>query len=313
MRSFDLAQIKPRERFSYWRDVLCKVYVTLAPERVQELAFHGTITDHPFDEIAISTISSVRQTIARTRHDIGRDGDSYYFLNLQVDGCCITSQGRRNVVTPPGSFTIVDSSEPFLLNYGTDAWTQHSFKIPKHIFDAHVGRDLFALAADNGTPLGRIVVDFMSALASNPQSFHHSALDLTKTILDLVAISLRASAPDQEKEHHRSFRSPLRYAVLRHLELNFADPHIAPAKVAAHFGITPRYLHKLLQEGGKTFGQIILDRRLERCAVELGKGTCLTISEVAFRYGFNDMSHFSRAFRRRFGVTARDYRPERTV
>jgi AraC family transcriptional regulator, positive regulator of tynA and feaB len=309
VRSFDLSEIRPTERFSYWRDVLCKVYVTLAPERVPQLAFHGTVTDHPFHEIGISTITSVRQTIARTRSDIGRDTDAYCFLNLQVDGRCSTSQSRRSVVTLPGSFTIVDSSEPFLLDYGCDAWTQHSFKIPKHIFDAHVGQDLVARAAGNATPVGRIVVDFLSTVASNPQSFHHSALDMTKTILDLVAMSLRASAPDPGKEPIRSFRSPLRHAVLRHLELNFADPNITPAKVAAHFGISPRYLHKLLQERGETFGQIILNRRLERCALELGKGTCLTISEVAFRYGFNDMSHFSRAFRRRFGVTPRDYRP----
>ncbi|WP_429933641.1 helix-turn-helix domain-containing protein [Agrobacterium vitis] len=40
----------------------------------------------------------------------------------------------------------------------------------------------------------------------------------------------------------------------------------------------------------------------------LRKGTCLTISEAAFRWGFNDMSYFSRAFRRRFGVVPRDYR-----
>ncbi|MGR6468668.1 helix-turn-helix domain-containing protein [Rhizobium sp. PAMB 3182] len=308
-RSFDLTEIRATERFSYWRDVLCKVYVTLAPEKAPQLAFQGAVTDHAFDDIGISTISSVRQTIARTRRDIGRDTDAYCFLNLQVDGSCSASQGRRSAVTSPGTFTVVDSSEPFLLDYGSDAWTQHSFKIPKHMFDAHVGQDLAVRTAGAGTPIGRIVVDFLSAVASNPESFRHSAIDLTKTILDLVAMSLRASAPDPGKEQQRSFRSPLRHAVLRHIDLHFADPHITPAKVAAHFGISPRYLHKLLQGSGETFGQIILNKRLERCAFELSKGTCLTISEVAFRYGFNDMSHFSRAFRRRFGVTPRDYRP----
>ncbi|NTF83630.1 hypothetical protein [Rhizobium rhizogenes] len=77
MRSFDLAEIRPTERFSYWRDVLCKVYVTLTPERVPQLAFHCAAADHPFNEIGISTISSVRQTITRTRSDIGRDTDGF--------------------------------------------------------------------------------------------------------------------------------------------------------------------------------------------------------------------------------------------
>ncbi|WP_429923488.1 helix-turn-helix domain-containing protein [Agrobacterium vitis] len=33
-------------------------------------------------------------------------------------------------------------------------------------------------------------------------------------------------------------------------------------------------------------------------------------SEIAFRWGFNDLSHFSKTFRHHFGVPPRDYRSQ---
>jgi AraC family transcriptional regulator, positive regulator of tynA and feaB len=33
-----------------------------------------------------------------------------------------------------------------------------------------------------------------------------------------------------------------------------------------------------------------------------------TITEIAFRHGFNNLTHFGCAFRKRFGVAPRDYR-----
>lgn len=308
VKTFDLAEIRATERFSYWRDVLCNVYVALNPEPSFKTDFLGTVTDHAFDGIGISNISSLKQTIARTPQGIRRDAEAYCFLNLQVAGTCRVSQAGRTAVTTPGEFTIVDSSEPFLLDYASDEWEQYSFKIPKHIFDSHIGHDLVACTVTGRTPIGKIVVDFLASVARTPESFRHSSTDMTKSIVDLAAMSLRASAPDRDDGRNRTFRSALRNSILRYVQLNFADPAIAPAKVAAHFGISTRYLHKLLEEHGETFGQIILGMRLERCASELREGKCITISEAAFRWGFNDMSSFSRAFRRHFGVPPRDYK-----
>ncbi len=306
MRSFRLDEINTADRFSYWRDVLCNVYFTLEPETSSRTQFQGIVTDHTFDQIAISNVSSLKQTIERTPRGIRRDTDAYCFLNLQVAGICRTSQNRRTAVTVPGEFTIVDSSEPFLLDYTSDTWEQYSFKLPKHLLDFQVGGEAVARTLSDRTPVGKIVVDFLTSVARHPDHFSGTSFDLTRSILDLVSMALRASVPAEEQR--RTFRSVFARSVLQYVELNFADPAISPTSVATHFGISTRYVHKLLEEQGETFGQIILAKRLERCASELRQGAHLTISEVAFRCGFNDMSYFSRAFRRRFGVTPRDYR-----
>jgi AraC family transcriptional regulator, positive regulator of tynA and feaB len=53
---------------------------------------------------------------------------------------------------------------------------------------------------------------------------------------------------------------------------------------------------------------VVLERRLLRCAKDLGAAVDVRISDVAFRWGFGDISHFNRSFRQRFGFSPREYR-----
>jgi AraC-like DNA-binding protein len=53
-----------------------------------------------------------------------------------------------------------------------------------------------------------------------------------------------------------------------------------------------------------------LRRRLERCATLLHDPHWLSrsITDIAFRNGFNNMTHFGYAFKKHFGSTPREYR-----
>jgi len=79
------------------------------------------------------------------------------------------------------------------------------------------------------------------------------------------------------------------------LELYLAK---APDSAAAHF------------DAGQSFAQYLRSRRLERCRAELVHQLYahLSITEICFRWGFNDSSHFSHAFREQYGMSPRDYR-----
>ncbi len=88
------------------------------------------------------------------------------------------------------------------------------------------------------------------------------------------------------------------------------DPNLSPARVAAKAGVSVRTLHRTFQASGETFWSWIRDRRLERCHAELTDPihSKQTITEVAFRWGFNELSTFDRNFRKRFGASPRQVR-----
>lgn len=95
--------------------------------------------------------------------------------------------------------------------------------------------------------------------------------------------------------------------VVRYVRENLTQ-HIALADAAAAADLSPNYLaHLLKKETGKTFTDLVTDRRMEK-AKELLAHTTLRISEIAGAVGFEDVAYFARRFKQCFHVAPRDYR-----
>ena len=99
-------------------------------------------------------------------------------------------------------------------------------------------------------------------------------------------------------------------ALLAFCRQNLSDPDLSPQQAADAAGISLRTLHSRFQETGRTFGHWVLEARLEGCSAALRDPhqRQQNISEVAYRWGFNDLSYFNKAFRAQFGMTPGDWR-----
>ena len=80
--------------------------------------------------------------------------------------------------------------------------------------------------------------------------------------------------------------------------------------VAARHDVSPRYIQRLFDDSGTTFTEHVMAQRLERAHRLLSdpKLCDRTLTAIAFAAGFNDLSHFQRRFRRRYGATPSDLR-----
>lgn len=94
---------------------------------------------------------------------------------------------------------------------------------------------------------------------------------------------------------------------LEAIDLNPDQPH-SLVELARIAGITPRYLQKLARkELGVPIMEYALSSRLGR-ARELLLHTEMPIFEIAAATGFSAAAIFARAFRQRYGKSARSYR-----
>jgi AraC-like DNA-binding protein len=122
---------------------------------------------------------------------------------------------------------------------------------------------------------------------------------------ELVALTIGAKADAAEFARGHGLRAARLVKVLQVIEAGILDPGLSAVAVAAQVGVTPRYVHILLEETGRTFSRHVLEKRLGR-AMELLRDPRLSsrrISAIAVDVGFADLSHFNRAFRRHFGDT----------
>jgi AraC-like DNA-binding protein len=96
--------------------------------------------------------------------------------------------------------------------------------------------------------------------------------------------------------------------VRRHVDRNLDDHELSAASIARQYGVSTRFVHMVFTRTGETAGSYILERRLAAAARDLRSAAAARITDIAFNAGFADLSHFSRVFRRRFGLSPRDYR-----
>jgi AraC-like DNA-binding protein len=88
------------------------------------------------------------------------------------------------------------------------------------------------------------------------------------------------------------------------------DPGLTVAAIAAQLHTSVSTLHRAFAGEPCSIAEWIWVQRLDAVRADLGDPALRhrTISDLAFAWGFVDASHFSRAFRARFGRTARDVR-----
>lgn len=91
------------------------------------------------------------------------------------------------------------------------------------------------------------------------------------------------------------------------ISINYAED-ISTADIAAAAGYSPNYLSKKFREAtGIGIHEYLIFTRLQRAALEL-LSTDHSITEIAARCGFSDGNYFKDAFKKKFGVTPREYR-----
>ena len=93
----------------------------------------------------------------------------------------------------------------------------------------------------------------------------------------------------------------------RYINSNYMNP-ITASDIAAAAGFSPNYLsRKFRQEVGIGVHEYLVTTRLQHAAGEL-LSTTDSITDIALRCGFSDSNYFKDAFKKKYGMTPRDYR-----
>ncbi len=103
--------------------------------------------------------------------------------------------------------------------------------------------------------------------------------------------------------------SSIRRSATTFIARHLCDPELTVSAVADAVGVTSRHLQRAFLDTGTTPRQFILDERLNEAArLLLQAGGQTRVLDVAFSVGFNDASHFSKAFASKFGCSPRVFR-----
>ena len=87
------------------------------------------------------------------------------------------------------------------------------------------------------------------------------------------------------------------------------DEEITLDKVAKIACFSPFHFHRIFSSlTSETLNTFIQRIRIEKAAQQLRNDDNISISEIAYNCGFGSVAHFSRTFRKYFGLTAKEFR-----
>jgi AraC-like DNA-binding protein len=301
-QSLTTADKKPSERLEFWHEVVCKKYVSASAEtEVADDDFSGSLTSGELGPLVVSELDAPLHFWSRTPRHIQSDGQDAFIVSLIQRGSGELTQLGRSVRLGPGDLVIYDTAATF--DYALRARTQ-LVKVPRRLLESKLDRpaDFLARKIDCSNPLSSTLSELLTRCLNIELSREPGpsiAKRLSNTVVDLLAsiCDLERDAP-----HEAQTSRPLE-RVMRFARANLDDPDLRPETLAAAGAMSVRSLNRLFGTLGATPMRWVWSERLEASRAALMQGEVRSVTDAAFAHGFSDLGHFSRSFKRTFGMS----------
>lgn len=290
------------QQFETWRASYASVF-HMERDRADQEGFLAATDAWTFDGVALSRTVTPALGITRSHALIRRS---------PVDHWCITiAKSSTASHEVKGKAVAVPAKVPFVYSLGQE---MHSERIDDRL-QIYLARDRFsalvpvldgALGKAFDSPTGHLLADYLMTIERNMLVL--AVLDgprLSAAIEAMVRACLAPSAGSlaQARSHIDStLMEKVRRVVVRHLR----SPSLGTDMVCREVGVSRSRLYRLMA-GERGVAHYIQRRRLtEAYSILSDAAHDVSIGKIADMLCFPDASSFSRAFRREFGISAKD-------
>lgn len=304
-------EIPARERLAYWRDMVRDPVVPLEFDLLDQKPLSASLSWWQIGDLRLSHIQASPHRARRLPANTHLAGADSLVLNLVLDGHFYAEQDGRRVGLAPGSGLICSAARAYNLHF-PETCQLAVLTFPRELLSRQVVALDRSTAVDlsHNSQLFPLLSAYVKQLISQaplltPASSRVIAQQLSDLVCSTVSENL-SQVPLPLSEH----KTATLIRMHTYIDANLRTPDLSPEQVARALRLSPRYLNQLLSAEQTSLGRLILRRRLEAVAAALRDPAQATrsISTLAMAFGFNDLSHFSKAFRICYGITAREYR-----
>ncbi len=308
-------RVEPAQRVEYWREMISSSLVSLDCEVPRSDDFSGSVSNGELRDVQVSRVVADAQRVARTPARIRQSPEDFFLLSFQLRGYGRVVQGERDALLAPGDFALYDSARPYRLLFD-QPFEQIVLRLPRALVGRRMARPerVTAIPFRSGRASANLAFGFVAGLANELPSlapatqavFHQALVDI---LVGTLAEPFEGQQ-DGDSGHGLNSRHALRQRIRQFVEDHLAQPDLDCRRIADAHGISSRYLSKLFAEEDLHLSEWLWTRRLDRAraAIEASASTGLSITRIAYEWGFKDPAHFSRAFKARFGRSPSELR-----
>jgi AraC-like DNA-binding protein len=297
------------KRLAAWADILAATHLTFEvhPTRRTPDDFRGAVSRRAIGDVMLVDCAASPFLGHRGRAVMTPESPDEDVLGFQLvcKGVETVREGGRRLAVTAGDVVIWDGHTPTDVEI-VEPFHKRTLLFPRGRVLAVCPRlaELRALPPlhDNGP--ARLLVRYMNALAVEPALEPAAGVAAANAALELLRAAVEPCVPTGRAATREAMRAEIRRYVKTHLQ----DPELGPASIARAYAISVRALHALFEDVDASVAGLVRSERLSRCLEDLQRPNGGSVTDIAFRWGFCDAAHFSRVFKRAFGLTPSEVR-----
>ncbi|MCV7371975.1 helix-turn-helix domain-containing protein [Mycolicibacterium arabiense] len=264
--------------------------------------FSATVREQPLGQLRLIDGHMAPHGGVRRRRQVSSTSRDVVGLQYVLAGREVVYRDGDLLSLGPGEFMVWDTDVTGGYEI-VEAVRKRTLILPRGLADALLPRfhDPATIRVIRGSQAASLhtLFDVLAVLSDKLSSMTPQATERAAQLVIQMLADLGGGAG--QRAGGRRGATALCEKVLAYVEDNLADPALKPATVAAAHYVSIRTLYDALQPIEVPLATHIRARRLARCYTDLVT-TDDPVGDIAARWGFTSMAHFSRAFSKQYGV-----------
>jgi AraC-like DNA-binding protein len=298
-------------RLAWLKEVIGREYANVEVMPYKDESIFNDMAIYPWQYgMRLSPISSSALQIERLAHEPSRVEQDCYFAVLLTAGKYKLEQQGREVVLEKGDMTLYDATEWHRITM-PEAASKIIVTIPRPLLNQRINNleNLTAKKISAKSGIGAVTSSYIQTTVNQLHNIDKTSfLEMTDPVLDILTLSLNQLKPSAI--HLSGTKSSTLFHVKKYIQQHCGNSELTPEIISQAVGLSIRYMNNLFNSEQTSLMRYVTEQRL--CLVHRHlssqKFRHRSITELAMQSGFNNMAHFSRVFKAKYGMSPRQYR-----
>ena len=294
----DTFHTTPDRSREIWREIVDGSYI-LDETSNTESGYKVVSHVWPVEEILFAKMKSEANTVIRTDELIASNPTPLVKVRIYLRGNTTLEVGRESFTIGPGAIHFIDHDRP-ARQIASDH-EQLSVFVPYHAigYDPSVHPAVFSMGLD--TAAGRLLAASLEvAFKELDQLDRNEAPAFSASLTGTLRGAISCAG---ETEKNNGIGEARLLAIMRFIDQNLGDALLDADWILQVFNLSRATLFRDFANAGGV-SRYIIDRRIQRAYRDLSEAHPARgiVQAVSQRWGFSSLAHFSRAFKKQYGV-----------
>ncbi|MGO3346094.1 MAG: helix-turn-helix domain-containing protein [Marinomonas sp.] len=282
-------------RRQYWEEAVNQHVIHIDCPIVSDSPLEAELRHSHGDIINVNYIEANRHSVQRSRIDIDEDERDGFFICLMTKGNGYSYQGMDCVSHMPGDMVIYDTAKPYGHGFPNDMG-MYVLDLPRSIVERELGVVDNLIKIDCKLQCGTSSTNaIFKLLESSSDNYYAYQLKAEEVIHHIQVLSGLHGAKCNQKNRNLLF-----FKCKTFIEQHLTSADLNAEMISSHLSVSCRQIARAFEAHSMTMSRYIWQSRLNKSREDILSLDNLSITDIAYKWGFSHSSHFSRAYKQYF-------------